>query len=592
MSGWFGDAKVKISGDPKIKIESWGVCIGASKKDSSKGYVEINGGKLDLRSRHASKIPVIGPYARGKLKRITITGGIINAHKDKTDEDSAVIGNKYYTKTSEHLDDSSYVDKIEINGGTIRCTEGDISNPSIGRIGANKGKDYDWSYADVMINGGNVCAKLLHNGKSRPYSSLDGSKKVPVYCRKIQTVGGELPYNKQTAVTGGDILFKHKDGSEYQYGLNDVVTFPMTGKIDQLYFWIPKDAGSGKLSFEEALFESIDAKDFYGQLQYDEDKEHYPFYPPMPIKLRVSGEATREDGSATAINGYTELLEFNRPTAETKLIESYNSKEDGSLVGKKYSAIWTRDGSIYHIVFDSNDDAYPEADKAEGTMAVQDMIWGVGQSLSENEYSRIGYIFESWNTKPDGSGEVIKNCQRVINLADKPDEIVTLYAIWRPLTYRITYIDPSGECETESGTVAYNEEFDLIDEDDANWKREKFRLHGWSSNTLGSVYRQGQHIGKNELCHFNEDRSLSGTTMYAIWAAEGSITLTITLDNVGMDIDPADLILTGEDGTTYRGCFETMDSEQGVYEYIPDMESGFLPAGRRLPEGKYILHID
>lgn len=59
--------------------------------------------------------------------------------------------------------------------------------------------------------------------------------------------------------------------------------------------------------------------------------------------------------------------------------------------------------------------------------------------LTKNAFTRIGYEFVEWNTKPDGSGISYQDGQEILNLTSENREegvkgkgVVTLYAQWRP----------------------------------------------------------------------------------------------------------------------------------------------------------------
>lgn len=66
--------------------------------------------------------------------------------------------------------------------------------------------------------------------------------------------------------------------------------------------------------------------------------------------------------------------------------------------------------------------------------------------LTLNSYTRIGYEFVEWNTKPDGSGQSFQDGQEILNLTDKDwkyDGTVILYAQWRKSTSTLR-INPNG----------------------------------------------------------------------------------------------------------------------------------------------------
>lgn len=60
----------------------------------------------------------------------------------------------------------------------------------------------------------------------------------------------------------------------------------------------------------------------------------------------------------------------------------------------------------------------------------QKYIIGEAQKIQTNHYTKEGYDFLGWNTEPDGSGISYSNEQEVLNLTNKPGEIINLYAQW------------------------------------------------------------------------------------------------------------------------------------------------------------------
>ena len=242
-TGWFGDVKLDITGGD-IKVTSEKVCLGGGREDSGKGYIEIDGGNLDLTSNAASAGPVIGPSIyNGRLARITIRGGIINAHrkyrKGNVDEHVACIGNAHHPDLSEHLQNNSIVNMIEFTGGTVRVTDEDSSgNTILGTVGGNQGEDYDRDYTWVSITGGNICAKMLDGDKTKPWSALKEKDGVQVYCQKIDLkVGTQYEDRDKTGVTDSSILLG--DGTEYDYGKTDCFLFK---ESPEFWFWLPKNA--------------------------------------------------------------------------------------------------------------------------------------------------------------------------------------------------------------------------------------------------------------------------------------------------------------------------------------------------------------
>ncbi len=63
--------------------------------------------------------------------------------------------------------------------------------------------------------------------------------------------------------------------------------------------------------------------------------------------------------------------------------------------------------------------------------------------LSKNTYTRVGYEFTGWNTRPDGRGTSFMDGAEILNLTTEDDGVVTLYAQWKPSVSTLA-IDPAG----------------------------------------------------------------------------------------------------------------------------------------------------
>lgn len=99
------------------------------------------------------------------------------------------------------------------------------------------------------------------------------------------------------------------------------------------------------------------------------------------------------------------------------------------------SGVYTNELIKYQIAFDAN--------RGTGTMSNQVFDYDVSEALTANIFVRKGYVFMGWNTNPDGNGISYSDEQFVQNLIDTSD-VLTLYAIWRPITCTIRYDSNQG----------------------------------------------------------------------------------------------------------------------------------------------------
>lgn len=78
------------------------------------------------------------------------------------------------------------------------------------------------------------------------------------------------------------------------------------------------------------------------------------------------------------------------------------------------------------------------ANGGSGEMSDLDMTYGKTNKLRINAFTRAGYIFKEWNTKPDGTGKAYQNEQEIKNLTKK-NETTVLYAQWNAIKYNIKF---------------------------------------------------------------------------------------------------------------------------------------------------------
>ena len=93
-------------------------------------------------------------------------------------------------------------------------------------------------------------------------------------------------------------------------------------------------------------------------------------------------------------------------------------------------AQWTPNS--YTVVYEGNG-----ADK--GTMKPKTMLCGKTYTLTANAFSRTGYAFQGWATDPDSSTPEYTNSQKGVALSTTDQDVVTLYAVWAPVAYKLTY---------------------------------------------------------------------------------------------------------------------------------------------------------
>ena len=116
--------------------------------------------------------------------------------------------------------------------------------------------------------------------------------------------------------------------------------------------------------------------------------------------------------------------------------------------------------------------------------------------LEDNKFVRVGYTFDKWTTKPDGSGEEYQN-QASINISDD----INLYAQWLVQHYIISF-SPNNDTTLDPIEITYGDRPDLSD---INPKKDGYIFAGWYFDSRFTTPFNG-----NELITDN-------VTLYAKW---------------------------------------------------------------------------
>ena len=158
-------------------------------------------------------------------------------------------------------------------------------------------------------------------------------------------------------------------------------------------------------------------------------------------------------------------------------------------------AKWT--AHKYTIEFDGNG-------AESGTMKdLTARVYDKKYALTGNAFKRTGYNFVGWTLDEDGNGDVYKNKAKVKNLTAGEGDIVTLYAKWERIEYKITY--KNGD-ETNPNPASYNVDDETIVL--ADMTREGYTFGGWYSDSKFKKTVTAIETG-----------STGNRTLYAKWTA-------------------------------------------------------------------------
>ena len=126
------------------------------------------------------------------------------------------------------------------------------------------------------------------------------------------------------------------------------------------------------------------------------------------------------------------------------------------------------------------------------------------------KYKRKGFTFAGWNTKKDGSGTSYEDESKVSNLSNQNNDVVTLYAQWKPISYTIHFDKNGGTGTMKRVYPKYGRNYRLP----ANtFKKAGYTFAGWNTR------KDGKGTTYKNQCNVKNLSSKNGELIrfYAQW---------------------------------------------------------------------------
>ena len=101
------------------------------------------------------------------------------------------------------------------------------------------------------------------------------------------------------------------------------------------------------------------------------------------------------------------------------------------------------------------------ANGGSGTTASSSHTYDSAKALTANGFSRTGYTFQGWSTSSSATSATYSNQQSVTNLTSTHGGTVTLYAVWKLITYTVAYDANGGTGAPSSQTKNYGSNLTL-----------------------------------------------------------------------------------------------------------------------------------
>jgi uncharacterized repeat protein (TIGR02543 family) len=144
-------------------------------------------------------------------------------------------------------------------------------------------------------------------------------------------------------------------------------------------------------------------------------------------------------------------------------------------------AHWTT--NTYTVRFDKNG--------GTGTMADQTMTYGTAATLSPNAFAKTGYLFSGWATSAGGPAAYADKAS-VENLASEQGTVITLYAVWTPVSYTVRFDANGGTGTMADQEMTYGQVAALRTN---AFARTGYTFAGWAKTAGGSaVYQNGADV--------------------------------------------------------------------------------------------------
>ncbi len=213
------------------------------------------------------------------------------------------------------------------------------------------------------------------------------------------------------------------------------------------------------------------------------------------------------DNSIPYQNGSDDTKRYTLETATAGYADAKSLDiKDNSQKGVVYQ-VWLDNSIRYTIKYHGNG-------ATGGSTANSSHTYDVAKELTPNGFTKTGYVFDGWNTKPDGKGTSYADKQSVKNLTSTNGDIVNLYAQWTPITYTIEY---NGNGAIGGATPSVTHTYDKPGKIQENgFIRDNFRFVEWNTKPDGSgtTYTPGQEVVN--LTTKPNDKIV----LYAIWTEQ------------------------------------------------------------------------
>ena len=373
-------------------------------------------------------------------------------------------------------------------------------------------------------------------------------------------------------------------------------------------FWsdTPSKAGKDEDIYNNDGEATITLKEFFKPIEYTitldadggtlgnyEDTINYNVTTPnvtLPTAIQRTGYHFR---------GWEVTISDNTTAIPLGDIEVLNPATDKKLANITVKAKW--EAIKYKIAYDKNADTYvTNDDPIEMSEHQFDSVAGdTATRLNANTFARDHYTFIGWAKEHHGEKVFDDKAEITENLADEEGEIVTLYAVWQPIEYDITYVNaengafPSISSEEMEYTIIKNDNVKKYTANDLMIELEDITCKGYE---LTDIQCTGGTISTvDDKYVINIPTGDSFPTSLTITGEWEPITYTVEFDRNGgtwKNNYSANLINKEYNITTGYNNLPTDYIERKYYQFLGwnvafDTDCSVLTEVTEIPKGSY-----
>ncbi len=182
------------------------------------------------------------------------------------------------------------------------------------------------------------------------------------------------------------------------------------------------------------------------------------------------------------------------------------------LTDKEYDNLCTEEGDTVTLYAIWSENSYTlsfDANGGEGA-SIPPTVYGYETevALPKNVFTKKGYTLSGWSLTKDGE-QVYANGEVVKHINPDKNGRITLYAVWTPVNYTVSFEPNTGSGTMETVSATYDKSFVLP----ANTlTKEGYHFLGWATTASGEVMYEDGATAENLT-----DTEGKNVVLYAVW---------------------------------------------------------------------------